>query len=127
MAPTRVVNIPEKEYILAQDSPAVFVGVADKKTSFTAVYRDLKTKLCYGKKFIVKQFILEKEYNYMEEGMDLQYLTTAEAGEVELQFVPKPKQKLTSMTFSFDQLRVKGCDFERDKNQLTSRQKSGVG
>ena len=104
----KVINVPEKEYMASPDSPLIYVGVADKQTPFTAIYSDPKTKICFGKKFIVKQFILDKEYRYFEEGMELQHLTTQGEGEIQLLFVPKPKQKLASASFSLAELKVKG-------------------
>ena len=71
-----VINIPEKQYVHHEGNKVVYVGVADKKTVISVVYKDPKTHLCYAKRFIVSKFILEKTYRYFEEGMELLYLTT---------------------------------------------------
>ncbi|HEY4831650.1 MAG TPA: DNA topoisomerase IV subunit A [Waddliaceae bacterium] len=103
-----VINIPEKQYIHINDDKAVYVGVADKATTFNVIYKDPSTHLCFAKKFIVKSFMLEKEYYYFEQGMNLEYLSTHPPDEIELQFIPKVQQKLSKMTFSFNKVLLKG-------------------
>ena len=41
-----VINIPEKQYMNKEGSKISYVGVADKKTVFSVVYRDPKKSLC---------------------------------------------------------------------------------
>lgn len=103
-----VTNVPEKQYVHSNGNKVVYVGIADKKTVFSVAYRDMKTKLCYAKRFVVSKFILDKTYQYFEEGMELQYLTTSPSVSIDLLFVPKAKQKTSSVTFNFDQVMVKG-------------------
>jgi topoisomerase-4 subunit A len=103
----KVINIPEKQYLHTNDNKAVFVGVADKETVISVAYKDPKTHLCFAKKFIVKQFILDKEYRYMEEGMNLEFFSTAPKIDVELQFIPKIKQKVSKIQFSFKDVPVR--------------------
>lgn len=104
----QVINIPEKQYVHHEKNKVVFVGVADKKTTMNVVYKDPKTNLCYGKRFIVAKFILDKVYRYFEEGMELQYLTTNSDATVELQFIPKVGQSKTKTECQFSDLLVKG-------------------
>jgi len=103
-----VINIPEKQYILKEKSKVAFVGVADKKTVFNVVYRDVKKHLCYAKRFIVSKFILDKSYDYIEDGMELQLISTSPNVLVELQFVPKVKQKQSRIEFEMTQVTLKG-------------------
>ena len=70
-------------------------------------YRDPKSKYCFAKRFIVSKFIIDKQYRYFEEGMDLQYLSTAQQVKLEMIFTPKPKQKVAGGSFSFDKVLVK--------------------
>lgn len=105
-----VINIPEKQYVHHEKSKVVFVGVADKKTVMSVVYKDPKTHLCYAKRFIVAKFILEKNYRYIEEGMELQFITSQAGSKVELLFIPKVKQKVTKMLFELDSVMVKGFE-----------------
>lgn len=102
-----VINIPEKQYVHHHDNKVIYVGVADKKTVVNVVYKDPETKYCYAKRFVVEKFILDKVYRYLDEGMKLEAMTTQPAL-VELQFFPKPKQRLDRITFALDQVLVKG-------------------
>lgn len=104
----RVTNIPEKDYVHVSNNKAVFVGLADKQTVFNVAYKDPKSHTCFAKRFIVKQFILDKEYRYFDEGMGLEYLSTVEEPTLEVQFIPKIKQKISKITFPFSQVLVKG-------------------
>lgn len=104
----KVINIPEKQYIHGSNNQAVYVGVADKSTVFSVIYKDPVTHLCFAKKFVVKTFIVEKEYNYFDKGMVLGCFTTDPNVEVEMQFIPKIKQKLSKMQFDFKDVLVKG-------------------
>lgn len=103
-----VMNIPEKQYVLKKGTKVAFVGVADKKTIFNVVYKDPKTHLCYGKRFIVSKFILDKEYAFLEDKMDLQFISTEPELKVELQFIPKIKQKLSKVECQMNDIAVKG-------------------
>lgn len=103
----KVINIPEKQYVHQEGLKVVFAGVADKKTIINALYKDPKSLLCYAKRFIVKQFILDKDYRYFEKGMVLEYLSSAKEPVVELQFKPKAKQKVKSARLPFAEITVK--------------------
>lgn len=104
----RVINIPEKQYIHVNDNKAIYVGVADKTTTFNVIYKNPSTHLCFAKKFVVKSFMLEKEYRYFEQGMSLEYFSINPPEEIELQFIPKVKQKFSKMAFSFNKVLPKG-------------------
>lgn len=100
----QAINIPEKQYV----QKVVFAGVADKKTIFNIVYKNPETHLCFAKRFIVDKFILDKSYRFLEEGDELLYLTTDLSPTVELQFIPKVKQKVGKMSFELAKFLVKG-------------------
>lgn len=104
----QVINIPEKQYVLKDKTKVAFAGVADKKTVFSVVYRDPKTHLCYAKRFIISKFILDKTYQFVEEGTDLQLISTEQNLKVELQLIPKVKQKLAKIDYDVGQVTVKG-------------------
>lgn len=103
-----VINIPEKLYVNSNDNKAIYVGMADKKSVFSVAYRDPKTRFCYAKRFVVAKFILDKVYHFIDEGMELQFLSINPEASIELQFVPKPKQKTASASFNFAQVLIKG-------------------
>ena len=103
-----VFSIPEKELLERGGKKLVHFGIADKKTRFSAAYLDPKTKLCFAKRFKIERFILNKSYRYFEEGMELKHLSTADELVLELKFVSKPKQRLSSARFDFASVRQKG-------------------
>ena len=102
-----VMNIPEKHYVHHDGNKVMYVGAADKKTVINVIYRDPKTRLCYAKRFVITQFILEKKYQYIEEGLELLLITTQPHVTVDLQLVPKPKLKLSHIPFALDGVLVK--------------------
>jgi len=104
----RVINVPEKQFVQKPESKVVYAGVADKETVFNVAYRDPKTNYGLAKRFIVKQFILEREYRFMEEGGELLFLSTQPNASLELIFIPKAKQKIAKALFDFETVLVKG-------------------
>lgn len=106
----KIINIPEKQYVQPDGQKVVFAGVADKKTVINVLYKDPKTKLCYVKRFVIKQFILDKDYRYFDEGMCLEYLSSAEDPVIELRFNPKAKQKVKSALLPFSEITVRSVN-----------------
>ncbi len=104
----KVINIPEKQYIGKDKDKILFCGVADKKTVFNVCYRDPKTSFSFAKRFIVKQFILEKEYPFIDEGGVLQYFSSDHEPTLLVQLVPKVKQKHASLQYEFKEVAIKG-------------------
>jgi len=103
-----VINIPEKQYVQKEGQKIVHVGVADKKTVLSAVYKNPKSLHVFAKRFVVEKFILEKIYRFLEEGMSLEALSSDPAPVVELRFIPKVKQKTSEMACALKNLLVKG-------------------
>jgi topoisomerase-4 subunit A len=103
-----VMNIPEKQYVHHEEKKVAYAGAADKKTVINLVYKDPKTLLCYGKRFVISQFILDKSYRYVDEGMSIEFLSVAPHPTLELQLVPKVNQKVNKVQINFDDLLVKG-------------------
>lgn len=103
-----VMNIPEKQYIYHTANQVAFIGVADKKTVMSIVYRDPKAKLVFGKRFIIEKFILDKTYRYFDEGHKLDFIASHPNNTIEMKFKPKPRQKISSGQFQLDTLAVKG-------------------
>ncbi|MEI8365283.1 MAG: DNA topoisomerase IV subunit A [Parachlamydiaceae bacterium] len=103
-----IINIPEKQYVHKEGSKVAYVGVADKKTVVSVIYKDPKKHICFAKRFVVSQFIMDKVYRYIEEGMELVLLTTKPVVNVELQLIPKPKQQISKIPFALDKVLIKG-------------------
>ncbi len=103
-----VTNIPEKKYVHRDDNKVIFAAAADKSSVLNVVYKDPKTNLCYGKRFIISKFILDKKYRYFEDGMKLEFFSSAPNVKLVLHFVPKVKQKVKKVEFALDDILVKG-------------------
>ncbi|PJD98294.1 MAG: DNA topoisomerase IV [Parachlamydia sp.] len=103
-----VSNIPEKSYIESKDKKVVYVGPADKKTVMSVVVQDPKTHFCFAKRFIIAQFILDKTYRYFDEGLELLFISSEPNVSLEVQFIPKLKQKVSKMDFNLKDVLVKG-------------------
>lgn len=103
----RVINIPEKQYIHDDGRKLLYAAVADKETVLNIVYRQKETKVAHVKRFVVSQFILDKEYSFMDPDCILDYFTTDAEKTLIAQLVPKPKQKINTVTFSFLDYAVK--------------------
>lgn len=101
-----VINIPEKQYVNTEKNKVVWAGIADKKTVLNVAYKDPKTNLYFAKRFIVAKFILDKTYRYLEEGMDLQYIST-QPPIFEMQYVPKARQSSGKGEYNFEAALVK--------------------
>lgn len=104
----QVTNIPEKTYVHQDGKQPVYVGVADKKTVFNVFYRDPKTKMAFAKRFVISQFMLDKVYSYLEDGMELVYLGSTSGIVAEIHFVPLVRQKIGMVNFPLDEVLVKG-------------------
>jgi topoisomerase-4 subunit A len=104
----KVMNLPEKEYADQGKNKVIYAGVADKQTVMNVVYKDPETHYAFAKRFVVSQFILEKIYKFMEDGMELLFLSTDENPKVKVQFVPKVKQKVKNVDFAMKDVLVKG-------------------
>ena len=103
----QVINIPEKMYIQNEGNALLHLGIADKSTVFSVVYADPKTHLYFAKRFVVSQFILDKTYRFLDEGMLFKYMTTTAEVSLKLQLVPKPKQKVDKVNFALGSVLVK--------------------
>ena len=103
-----VMSIPEKQYVHKEGNKIIYVGIADKKTVINVVYRDPKTHFAYAKRFVVEKFILDKVYQFLEDHMVLDYLTTDVSPTVELQLIPKARSNVTKILFELNQVLVKG-------------------
>lgn len=103
----KVINIPEKQYIGREKDPILYVGVADKKSVFSVCFRDPKTGICFAKRFIVKAFIIEKEYPFIAEGAKLEFFTAEHEPTLLVQLVPKARQKVANVQYAFKDVAIK--------------------
>jgi topoisomerase IV subunit A len=104
----KIIPTPEKEYVNQGKGKLIFASIADKKTTFRVLYKDPATNHLFAKRFIVKQFILNKEYNYLEKGMKIEHLTTQADITARIQLKPKARQKISSLDIDLDSITIKG-------------------
>jgi topoisomerase-4 subunit A len=83
------------------------IGKADKQTPIGVVYTD-PNRIPYAKRFVIRQFILDKEYTFLDSDQKLEFITSDAGIEVELHFVPKPRQKNDHLKFALDETPIKG-------------------
>ena len=101
----RVINIPEKLYVQENKiNPIIHFGIADKKTQFRVVYKNLKNSYCYGKTFIINKFIVDKEYTFLEDQCQLELITTDCNISLDLRFKPKIRQKIKKISVNLDEM-----------------------
>lgn len=100
-----VTSIPEKGYL---NKAPISIAIADRKTVYAVVYRDPKLQLCFGKRFVIDKFMLDKTYRLIEEEMELEYITSQSGVCIELQFIPKAGQKTSKVEIQLDRILIKG-------------------
>ena len=103
----KVTSIPEKLYIHSKDAEIMVIGKADKQTPIGVVYTDSK-RVPYAKRFIIKQFILDKEYTFLDSDQKLEYITSDAGVLLELHFAPKARQKTDHLQLALDETPIKG-------------------
>jgi topoisomerase IV subunit A len=89
----KVISIPEKLYIHSKDAKPVWIGTADKQTNIGVIYTDAR-KIPYAKRFIIKQFILDKDYRFLDIDQKLEVISSEGGESVEIH-VAGGKQKKT--------------------------------
>jgi len=100
----KVVHIPEKQYF----ENIAWVGIADKKTIMSVVYKVKSTGQVWAKRFIVDKFILDKLYRYLDEKGELCFISSEPNVTVELLFAPKGDKKPKKITVSLEEIPLKG-------------------
>lgn len=103
----RVIRVPEKLFI---GTEVVQVAKVDPNETFNLIYFMDSTKVCYAKRFVVKGFILDKDYPLFapKQGAKILHLSTGHGVGVEVHYVPAPRLKKLKEDFAFDNLAVKG-------------------
>ncbi len=101
----KVISIPEKQYF----EKVAWVGVADKKTIMSVVYKNKETSQVWAKRFIVEKFILDKIYRFIDEKGELQHISTRPDAMVELLFAAQKNQKMKSKVFSLSDIPIQGA------------------
>lgn len=103
-----VKNQPEKEYYPQDQRKFEMVRIADKTSVLSAIYRNLETGYPYIKRFIVKQFILDKEYRYLGEDEALELLLDKPQGFITFYYEHTARTKVSQQTIAIESYASKG-------------------
>ena len=103
----RVLNITDRVYVAKAGVTIAYCGVADKQQILTCCYRNTNTGLSFCKRFVVKQYILDREYAFIPEGTEL-LLVSTQASPLLVQLVPKQRQRLSALEVKPEAFPVRG-------------------
>ncbi len=103
----RIIRVPEKLFIGMNIER---IDKVDTKEVFNLIYFIDSTKVCYAKRFVVKGFILDKDYELFpkKKGAKILHLSTGKDVTIDVQYVPAPRLKKLREAFHFNDLLVKG-------------------
>jgi topoisomerase-4 subunit A len=103
----KVGTITDRSYVAKGGVTIAYCGVADKQQVLNCCYRDTNTGVSFCKRFIVKQFILDREYRFIPEGTELLLIST-QSSPMLVQLVPKQRQRLSALEVKLDDFPVRG-------------------
>lgn len=116
----RIIYVRKSGIFTVTESPSkVFVGpelrycgFADKeslsKVLFTIIYRDPKTQFAYIKKCKVAAYIMNRDYFFAPDGMEVLWVDTRKNFEFTLNYVKKPRIKVLQEKFNTSDYAEKG-------------------
>lgn len=113
----KVIDIPEKLYI--KEKVLFFDRQANLKT-FSVIYQDNDSGIYYMKRFKVKQFILDRDYEFMPPDAKLIFFSCEPDPYLKLEFAPKKRSRVTEQILDFGELRIKSVSAKG--NQVTNRE-----
>ena len=104
-----VCDVPEKLFV---DTGMWYCGYSEKeslsKVLFTVIYRDPKTQYAFIKRCRVEGYIMNRDYFIVPEGMEVLHVDTRNKFSFTLNFVPKPRLKITEQSFKAQDYEEKG-------------------
>ena len=104
-----VCDVPEKLFV---DTGMWYCGYSEKeslsKVLFTIIYRDPKTQYAFIKRCRVEGYIMNRDYLIVPEGMEVLHVDTRNKFSFTLNFVPKPRLKITEQSFKAQDYEEKG-------------------
>lgn len=104
-----VTEAPDKVFV----GPELrYCGFADKeslsKILFTIIYRDPETKYAYVKRCKIAAYIMNRDYFFAPDGMEVLHIDTRKNFTFELNYVKKPKMKVFTEKFKAQDYLEKG-------------------
>ena len=104
-----VCDVPQKLFV---DSGMWYCNYADKNiinnVLFTIIYRDPKTKYCFIKRCRVPSWIMNRDYNFAPEGMEVLHVDTRVKFKFTLNYVKKPRVSKLTEEFKVGDFMEKG-------------------
>ena len=104
-----VCDVPERLFV---DKGMWYCGYSEKeslnKVLFTVIYRDPKTQYAFIKRCRVEGYIMNRDYFIVPEGMEVLHVDTRNKFSFTLNFVPKPRLKITEQTFKAQDFEERG-------------------
>ena len=104
-----VCDVPERLFV---DTGMWYCGYSEKeslnKVLFTVIYRDPKTQYAFIKRCRVEGYIMNRDYFIVPEGMEVLHVDTRNKFSFTLNFVQKPRLKITEQSFKAQDYEEKG-------------------
>ena len=104
-----IFDVPQKLFV---DKNMWYCGSAEKdllsKVMFTIIYRDPATLYCYIKKCRVEQYIMNRDYIIVPDGMEILHVDTRARFSFTLHYVKKPRIKIDREDFTSADYEEKG-------------------
>ena len=104
-----VQNVAEKTFV---DQGMFYCNYAEKeiinKVLFTVIYRDPKTMQCYIKRCRVAGWIMNRDYSFVPDGMEVLHVDTREKFKFELKYIKKPRLKAEGASYKAQDYEEKG-------------------
>ncbi len=120
-----VCDVPDKLFV---DKGMWFCQVADKevinKILFTVIYQDPKTKQAYIKRCRVNGWIMNRDYMFAPDGMDVLHVDIRDKFKFKLKFVKKPRIKTLEAEFNASNFDEKGL--KANGIRLDTKEVSGI-
>ncbi len=120
-----VCDVPDKLFV---DKGMWFCQVADKevinKILFTIIYQDPKTKQAYVKRCRVNGWIMNRDYMFAPDGMDVLHVDIRDKFKFKLKFVKKPRIKTLEAEFNASNFDEKGL--KANGIRLDTKEVSGI-
>ena len=104
-----IFDVPQKLFV---DKNMWYCGSAEKdvlsRVMFTIIYRDPATLYCYIKKCRVEQYIMNRDYIIVPDGMEILHVDTRSRFSFTLHYVKKPRIKIDREDFTSADYEEKG-------------------
>jgi topoisomerase-4 subunit A len=104
-----VFDVPDKLFV---DTGMWYCGFAEKeqlsKVLFTIIYRDPETEYAFIKRCRIEQYILNRDYVLVPDGMEVLHVDTRAKFSFTLHYKPKPRVKTEKAVFKAQDFEEKG-------------------